>query len=720
MRENIVRSMAGILALVVVASTPPGSWGQVPGPESFAKEPETPVELWGAIDYLVRTGQSKQAMPYLEKFTKSNPDDATLITIRDKYGPGSFLRLSDYPETKSYAHPLVEKLTTASRKVAADPQRVRRFVEALGLSGAEQDYAVSRLRESGAHAVPPLVEEIAKQGYSTPERSRLVHNAGRLDRSSVPAWIAALDSPDPHLAANAATILGAIGDPRAVPFLTYPAAAADSSPALKTAAQRAIASLTGKPFESQPTPPTQVLVDAAVAFARHRFEMPSDTVLVWKWDDAQSAPAPSKAVVTEVEEYFGIKLARQALKLDPTNRKAQTVLLGLSLEKAVERVGFVNFPAKDQATFATALAAGPAVLADILRAAIADGKSDLAAVTADALGKVTDAKRLAADGRPHPLVDALSRPGRRLQLAAAKALVDMAPSDPFPGSSRVVPALGRFVMNQSQPRAVVIDGNPTRGSATAGLLKQLGYDASLQLTGEQGFQDATESADVELILVSHHLTQGRWNLLDVLTNLRNDSRTSNLPLYIYGPQSLEITRPNLPVDYPGVKYMVYTTDRGSLERQLGGRPAKLSDAERLNYAKQAAALLARIASQPNSPFAPDLAAAEPALTAAIGTPDVALSASTALGDVPNAEAQRALADVVLDPSRDAELRRSSAQQLARSIQRFGPLVAADQEVKLVDAFRGDEDPELHAALGMVVGTLRRDPRPGVKAKADAN
>jgi len=94
---------------------------------------------------------------------------------------------------------------------------------------------------------------------------------------------------------------------------------------------------------------------------------------------------------------------------------------------------------------------------------------------------------------------------------------------------------------------------------------------------------------------------------------------------------------------------------------------------------------------------------------------VALSASTALGDVPNADAQRALADLVLDPSRDAELRRSSAEQLARSIQRFGPMVAADQEVKLLNAFRGDGDPELHSALGMVMGTLRRDPRPGVKA-----
>ena len=165
--------------------------------------------------------------------------------------------------------------------------------------------------------MPPLVDAISRERYTSPGRSRLVHSAGRLDRSSVPAWIAVLDSPEPHLAAAAATILGALGDPRAVPFLTYPAAAADSPAALKVASQVAIERLTGKPFEDQPTSPTKLLVDSAAAFARHHFELPSEAVLVWKWDDQRKAPAPTKAVLTDVEEYFGIKLAQQALKLDP-------------------------------------------------------------------------------------------------------------------------------------------------------------------------------------------------------------------------------------------------------------------------------------------------------------------------------------------------------------------------------------------------------------------
>ena len=54
------------------------------------------MELWDAADYLVRTGQAEQAVPYLNQFLKSNPDDATLMRVRDRYGVGSILRLQDY------------------------------------------------------------------------------------------------------------------------------------------------------------------------------------------------------------------------------------------------------------------------------------------------------------------------------------------------------------------------------------------------------------------------------------------------------------------------------------------------------------------------------------------------------------------------------------------------------------------------------------------------
>ena len=91
---------------------------------------------------------------------------------------------------------------------------------------------------------------------------------------------------------------------------------------------------------------------------------------------------------------------------------------------------------------------------------------------------------------------------------------------------------------------------------------------------------------------------------------------------------------------------------------------------------------------------------------ALSQPATSLAASTVLGDIPDAKAQNTLADVVLDPSRPVELRYNSASQLTRSIKRFGPLVSADQEVKLASNAKPETDPQLRSLLASAVSALR--------------
>src|SRR5271157_5663786 len=423
MQRGRAGTVPSVLVLMAVAlaglNLPAPALAQAPGPESFAQEPRTPTELWSAIDYLVRTGQSKKAVPYLETFVKSQTDDTTLVEIRDKYGAGSILRLADQPATSKYAQPLVERLTAAVRRYTTQPERI-------------------------AHAVAFLVESLQHPEITPEKRALLARNMGRLDRTAVPPLLAVLDSSDPRLAADAATALGLIGDPRAVPFLTYPASAVKFPPAVREAAQTAIGRLTGWSFVVQPHSPAQALTEAAWSFHRHQVEFPSDPVAVWVWDKDRKVPVPRPMRLGEAEGYFGLQLASEALLLQPLDLDAHTASVSLSLGKAIDRVGFNSFPAQDQGTFASAVAAGPAVLAEVLRKAIADGKDGLAAVAATALGQVTDRALLSRTGHPHPLAEALSAPGVRVQFAAAKALVELAPTQPFPGSSRVVPTLARF------------------------------------------------------------------------------------------------------------------------------------------------------------------------------------------------------------------------------------------------------------------------------------
>ncbi len=705
-RMLVVASLSALAALGVGHD----AFAQIPGPEIFHKEPKTPFELWDAVDYLVRTGQVKQALPYLQAFLKSNADDASLLEIRDRYGPGTVLKLDDYPETRPYVAELSQKLNGAVMRKATNPERIKRYVSTLTKTREEQTYAVERLREAGPFAVPYVIDALNTPNLSATDQLLITHNVGRLDRSAVPPLIASLASSNARLVHDVAEALGEIGDARAVPELTYLAASGERGGTVQEAARRAIGRITKLSFDAQRDSPVRVLTQDARKYHVHGVEFPGDPVLIWVWNPTRNVPEPRQVTRSEAEGYLGLRSAREALNLDPSDVPAQVAFVSLAVEKGVERAGYPSYPAGDPSnSYAVALASGPEILGQVLQTAINDRKPDLAAATAQALGNVTDRNVLANGAKPHPLVAALVAPGRRLQLAAAKALVQLEPRRPFAGSSELVPTLARFISNQAAPRAVIIDGNVTRANMLASFTKTLGYEPFVAQTGDAGFRAASESADVELILVDNHLIEGAWRLRDTLSNLKADSRTSSIPTYVFGPRNLEIELNSTLANFPGVKLLVTPTTADLLKQQIAELPKDPSNGEREAYARDAANLLAQVVSRPGSPFESDLTAAEPALAIALNTPPTSLAASSALGDIPDANAQRGLADVLLDPSKPARLRLNSAAQLAKSVQRFGPLVSADQEAKLASTLDQERDPVLRTALASVVGALRPKP-----------
>jgi hypothetical protein len=708
--ENVAtRPFARPLNDALAIATKPRE-AQAPGPELFAREPRTPVESWEAADYLIRTGQAEKAVPYLTRLQQSRPDDATWVAIRDRFGVSSFMRLDENPATRPFAQPLTAALAEAARRYATRPDRLARFVADLTQTPEEQDYALRRLWEAGPYAVPPLIEALRRPGLARGDHDLLVRNMGRLQPSAVPPLAAVLESPEPALTADAATALGSIGDASAVPFLTFPAASPSASPVVRSAAQATIERLTGRPFAQQPKPPVRVLADAAWSYHRNRPDAPDEPVVLWSWDQARRVPAPREVTPAEARTALGLLFARQALKLDANDRSAQVAQLSLALDRAASRVGPEAIATQEPATFAAATAAGPALLTQVLETAIADGKRDLAAASVLALTRVTDRAALVGSaGRPHPLVRALSAPGRRTQLFAARAIVNLAPDRPFLGSSLVAPALARFVVNQPQPRALVIDHNPSRGAMVGSSLMDLGYVAEVERSGRDGFLAAAESADVELVLVAYDLYLGDWKLTDTLANLQADARTAALPLYVYGPYDIRYARPNLEADFPGIRFVVPAGDPALLERQLGGRPSSLTAAERTGYAREAVALLARIAADRRGPLAAGLRTVEPALAVAVRVPETARSAAAALAELPVPDAQRDVFNVAMDPSRPADLRTEAARLVVAGIRRFGPLLTRDQEARLVAGLDQEADPGVREALGAILTALR--PRP---------
>ena len=693
-----------VAVAVAVAVTGPAALAQVPGRDAFAREPRTPLETWEVVSYLIRIGQPAQAAPYIKKFLDAKPDDAAVVEVRDVYGIGSILALSDDPATRPYAKLMADLVTKAAVRTATDPARIARAIEGLAKSSEEQSAAIDRLREAGPYAVAPLIQAIGGAGLDPSRRTRIADNIGNLDKNAVPALIAGLDHPDDKVVGDLARALGRIGDPRSIPALTFLASRTNPPSFAKGAVVQSLRKLTGRDLGSQSRIPVRVLSDEARRYHDHKVRFPGDPVVVWLFDAQGKVPTPVQVSVHDAEGLLGLRAAREAIEVDPNDAEAKVIQLGLGLD---------HEPA---AWRYQALAAGPDVLGKVLARAVVERRGDLAAAVVPLLGQLAGRDDLTFQGRPSPLVDALISADRRVQLAAADALVKLDPRRSFPGSSRLVPTLARFLASQGAPRAIVIDGNPERGTQVAGYLKDLGYDARSVTTGAQGFTDAAEAADVELIAIDPDLINDSWKLPDILGNLKADPRTSAIPVFVYGPLARQDTLANALESFPEVQFLVTPSETTLLKRQIdrglaatGARP--LSSTERTDFAAKASSLLAQIARNSGSPFEVDLPVAEPGLTQALNGPvaPAALEAAAALGDVPGADAQRSLADVAFDPSKPVSLRLASAGQLARNIRRFGPKLAHDQEKRLVAEAREEADPAVREALATVVGALRPVP-----------
>jgi hypothetical protein len=270
----------------------------------------------------------------------------------------------------------------------------------------------------------------------------------------------------------------------------------------------------------------------------------------------------------------------------------------------------------------------------------------------------------------------------------------------------VVPTLARFLPKQALPRAVVIDANPNRGSQLAGFLINLGYDSDLEVNGARGFEVAAEPADVEIILISYDLFGQHWSVNETLANLRSDSRTAAIPVFIYGPLNWPYEHPNLERNHPGIRFLVQPVDAAMLKQQIKDLPNAIGEPERAAYAREAAELLAGLAKRGAGPLAVEPTVVEAALAAALNGEDTRGASATALGHVADPYAQRRVADVALDPSRPAAIRKQSATELVGSIRRFGPLISTQQEARLKSMLDDEDDPTVRADLEAISRALR--------------
>ncbi|WP_166830845.1 HEAT repeat domain-containing protein [Thalassoroseus pseudoceratinae] len=680
-------------------------------------EPETPEAAFDAARLMIRLGRPELSRTYLQQFLDSNPDDALLLKLREKFGPGVFLNLDNNKALRPESTQLLDRVNEVFRKNASDPKRVDRLIDDLSASSQKRAEATTALRNAGPNVVPRMIQRLAaSQGD---ERDNLMITLVKMGPQAVPPLIGALSADNDDLRSAVIEVLGHIDSVLSIPHLWYPGFGKDQPAGVQSAARRALQRLLERPRLSDITDfeASNDLIQTARKHLRGEYPWPTytedDDITIWAWNPQQNTVTPIPMPPTAASLYEGSRLARDAVRLSPRNRDAQGLYLALVLGSEAYRNGPGQPLPNGRGTVSnTALAAGMDALNAALHEALDAGNAIAAEAIVPLLGQLSSRNDLATNVGASPLVNALYSPDRRVRFAAAETILGMDPKAPFEHSSRVVNILTQTLRDDGKKAALVIDPNESRAIDMAGRFAEIGFSGGpfTAATGQQGFRIAASRNDVELIVVNANVS--RWPLSQLLANFRTDPRTELIPIVIYGPERVEPNVQYLLDHYSQVKFIVEPASTDFLELQVrpflnatAGRP--LTPDERSRYAGAATFWLADIADRRRTNVFP-IESAESALSDAIEDPELARNAISALSSIGSESAQVRLQNVAVGANYPAETRKSAAWQLAFHIQRHGLLLRPAQIVEIKNALAAAKEPELIASLTTVMGSLRPD------------
>jgi hypothetical protein len=257
------------------------------------QEPETPHQLFDAILLTLRLDRPEIALRYLDTLLKLEPDDATLLAIREKHGTGTFLELSRIKALQPQAEDLLQRVAGAALRRINDPAFVDGVITSLGGSPREHMEALNELKHLGSAAVPPLFKRLAAPTAQT-DRALLLNTLVQLGEPAVAPLLGAVRVPQEELRSDVIELLGYLGARDDVaPHLWYPAYGEGQPAGVQNAAKRALARKLYGSSEAVARLPSAGIADRLRKTARLHlkgaatWEVGEDGLVgLWTWDAA--------------------------------------------------------------------------------------------------------------------------------------------------------------------------------------------------------------------------------------------------------------------------------------------------------------------------------------------------------------------------------------------------------------------------------------------------
>ena len=683
-------------------------------------EPRSAETLFDAVVLMSDLARPNLARMYLLKLMESNLNEEGLLKLRDKHGPSIFLRLSNDKNLQPESITLLDQVNAAFRKGAMDPVRIDKLIAELGQTAAEREVAILQLRNAGNFAAARLVS-VLNTSRSDEQKKLLLYTLTRLNREVIPVVMGAIETSNPDLRASVIEALGWMADKDVAMVLWHPAFGESQPAGVQLAAKQSLARLlfgsVNRMSDVKQFGAVSALAKSARQHLRQQTEWSlNDDGLVerWNWDE-ETATVVMTAVSMETASIdTGTRQAREAFQLAPQRADLSalywTALMATELHEAGRGGELRTDPGS---TFHLGLKLGPEIMQLALTEAMSAEQSVVAATALQVLSQTGSVHLLkSAEGRPAPVVAALNHPDPRVQFAAASTVLIWDPQSSFRGASRVVEVLTRSLLDTGKARGIAIDANEQRATSMSSALQDMGFEADMAQTGQEGFKLAIERGDVALFLIEANVA--RWDLSQSLANLRADARTAYIPIMIYGDDSLRARVERAAAAYSRVQFVTQVSSGEDMKGQISPflkrwQAESMTQPQRAAMRKSAMFWLTQLADRRHGTIF-DLSTAENALFSAANDEEMAESAVFSLGAIATPSAQTKLFEIAVAASRSVAVRERALAQLTAHLQHHGVLLTEVQIAELQKAARQETDPKLQTAFAATLGSLHPDLR----------
>jgi HEAT repeat protein len=639
----------------------------------------------------------------------ANPQPADLLAAFEAAANGRnpreiMLRNEKREDLREVSTQLLDKLEEGYRAVSRDPQRIRAEVDRLSTGPRAYNNARDRLTAAGAYAAPIFLEYL-QNGAKKDAQPYILRVMTEIGRPLLPPLLEALKTKDNALKLTLVNVIGQIGYPQALPELRLLQADNSTDAEVKHAVDQAIGRIDRTGGAANASPAELFLAAGRNYYAQKASYMPPSTDertnAVWSFDTGLNNVVPVDVPTPIWNSVMAMRSAEEALKLESNNAGAISLWLASNLRKEINLPAGATDPTrqggKPDAAF-YALAAGPVYVNPVLGQALADHDTALALRAIDALEPTAGTQGLVSGGNA-PIIQALNDSDRSVRLRAAFTLARANPTNEFPSSFRVVPTLAEAVSGQEASTVLVVSSDDDTRNKLADALRtsEPAYQVFAANNFNQAVQQSRSSGTISAVIVPFGPDMAAFNAAK-----DQDPRLGHAAVIVMatpeqaqaGSAGMQVIDPHADAD----------AVRAALAKVTGPKPAAGGE-DTTKTTTTALELLKTLAGDHKSIY--KVTDALPALTAALRDKNAAVAggAAAVLGQLNNADAQKALATAALSPDTDAALRAPFFQALAESAKRTGNTLDSATVNSLIKVVSTENDAPTKSAAATALGAL---------------